>query len=160
MINEALYNKTVNILVDAYFNDTLISNDCTACACGNLIAAANSYKRVEIHDEAFWMTPDGVYINPIWQNVVYTRTYTFLNKKKAQLCMWNYNQFVKKEIESTGYRLHDFAKIEHAFEVGYKGKDKMFNALMSVIDILDEIHENTDAIVSTQTKQKFNKQLA
>jgi hypothetical protein len=40
MIKEPLYHKTIGILVDAYFDDTLQHGNCSACAVGNLVAAA------------------------------------------------------------------------------------------------------------------------
>ncbi len=68
------------------------------------------------------------------------------------------------EILSTGYRLHEFALIENAFEKGfYKkkvSKDRMFDALISVVEALDKIHENTDTTITTQAKKRFQKEPA
>ncbi len=160
MKNSELYHKTVNILVDAYFNDTLIIQDCTACACGNLVMAANGYKRAEIADDVFWLTRGGEYITPLWSNTVRTvETHPFpvFISKKQILKIGQYDFETKKEIESTGYLLHEFARIEYAFEKGYRGKDKMFNGLMAVVAALDEIHENKDATVTDNVKKQFIK---
>jgi len=62
------------------------------------------------------------------------------------------------EIESSGYKLHEFALIENAFEKGYKGNDKMFNGLMSVVDCLDEIHKNKDVLITQNSKSLFQLQ--
>lgn len=160
MKNETLYNKTVDILVEAYFNDELISQDCCACACGNLIAKNNNYKRVEIANKVMWVTKDGEYINPLWSNVFATGVTTFFGftvNKKQWLHLQNYNAEAKEEILSTGYQLHELTQIESAFEKGYKGADPMFNAMIAVIDVLDNIHDNKDSIRTTYTKQRFVK---
>src|SRR5688572_25079170 len=39
MKNKPLYHKTVDILVQAYFDDTLVSGHQCGCAVGNLVAA-------------------------------------------------------------------------------------------------------------------------
>ncbi len=160
MIKEELYNRTVDVLKEAYFNDTLVSESCTACACGNLIMAANGYKEVEMGGDVFWMDKQGNYRNPEWINVVGTTSVHigFIRlSKKQHLYIDRYEGEVKEEIKSTGYDLHEFAAIESAFEKGYKGFDKMFNALMSVVDTLDKIHQNTNTQVTIQSKSKFQK---
>ena len=167
MINQELYNKTVKVLHQAYLKGTLKSGDCTACACGNLVAAANNYEIVTIKDNHYWKTKDKDYLSPIWNHVVGTisttvtkRTFFGLKPKinrttEQYFRLDKYNESVKKEISSTGYDLEDFALIESAFEKGYTGSDKMFNALISVIDCLDKIHKNTDATITKDTKKLF-----
>jgi hypothetical protein len=161
MLNEKLYNKTVSILVDAYFKNTLESQDCTACAVGNIIAANNNYEIVKVSGESYWMDKEGNYIDPLWLNVVGTTEKRILGIKlftKQFLKMDKYDEDVKREIESSGYKLHEFALIENAFEKGYKGKDKMFNGLMSVIDCLDEIHKNKNVSITQNSKALFKLQ--
>src|SRR5687768_1919011 len=102
MKNPELYNRTVDILVDAYFKDALVSDDCTACACGNIISANLNYKRVSFQDRDYWMDEAGNYLYPSWLNTVRTpsREY-FWEKKKQILELENFNGDSKKEILST-----------------------------------------------------------
>jgi len=161
MQREQLYHKTVDILVQAYFNDTLIVQDCTACACGNLIAANNGYKSVGVAEDRYWLDKDGDYRQPIWTDAISTSRSSNLfgqTTHKQKLSWEGYTSEVREEIESSGYQLHDFAAIEYAFESGYKGNDKMFNALMKVIEVLDAIHENKDEATTQVSKKKFTKE--
>lgn len=161
MINEPLYNKTVSILVDAYFKDTLQSGICSACAVGSLIAANNDYEIVQVSDENFWLNKNGDYLTPKWKKVVcteITRVFGIAFSKKQVLNINKLDSETRKEIESTGYKLHEFALIENAFEKGYKGYDKMFNGLMSVVDCLDEIHKNKDVSITKKSKSLFKSQ--
>lgn len=158
MIHEELYNKTVSILVDAYFNEKLISQDCTACAVGNIISTFNGYERVEIANKSHWLTKTGDYIKPKWIDVFGTPAINILGFRYTKKQFFNKDKIdldAKNEIEKTGYKIHELALIENAFEKGYKGKDKMFNALMNVIDFLDEIHKNKNVLITQKTKKLF-----
>jgi hypothetical protein len=160
-----LYKKTVDILVDAYFKNTLEHSICTACAVGNIIAANKGYElentgEVDLDGRTMttfdWITPFGRVesMAPQWK-------YVFMTDGIAQrIDPLGYNGEAKAEIDSTGYSWANLAKIEYAFETAPKGKTKedwMFNGLMAVIDVLDKIHENNDTEVTTVTKQRFNK---
>lgn len=163
MKNETLYNKTVDILVQAYFEGTLEHGNCYACAVGNIIAANCGYRFLRYSNEnkdIYWkgFTPynqDWTETirekgkNPSWFSFVKNPHITF-NKELAI-----------QQVNSTGYTKQELFKIETAFE-NYKEntEDSMFDGLMSVINCLDEIHENTDTNVTEQTKIKFKKQLA
>lgn len=138
MNNEQLYNKTVDILVQAYFNDTLQHEDCTKCAVGNIIAATSS-----ITD---WT---GFYIgypSSSW--------YSLMHRSHGGV-----DDEIYRQIERTGYTIDQLFLIEAAFERhgGDEHDHKMFNGLMAVIDVLDEIHENKDVLITTSVKQRFVK---
>ena len=151
MKNETLYNKTVDILLQAYFNDTLRYWDCYACAVGNLVSANMGYKIVNRQ----WSDNDGNRVGFKWAGV------HTISCGEPVICAENYTGLAKEQIDSTGYTFSQTSKIEQAFESGNKrdGDDKMFNGLMAVIDVLDQIHENTDPLATEQTKRKFNKTL-
>lgn len=145
MKNEQLYNKTVDILVQAYFNDTLKHGNCYACAVGNMVAANKSYKYYQgIWVEAFsW-----------WDNVFSTDSDCGIQTIEIN----NYTGEAKEQIDSTGYSVRELAKIERSFETAPRGNSDdewMFNGLMAVIDVLDKIHENTDAELTNTTKLRF-----
>jgi len=147
MKNEQLYHKTVDILVEAYFNDTLENLNVCGCAVGNLVAHHMNYEIIkDAYGSISWK--DQSYPNEMgWATVHCIRIVN----------MENYTGLAKEQIDSTGYKPSETMKIEQAFESGYLGKDPMFNALCAVIDTLDEIHENTDTAISNTSKQKFVK---
>jgi len=150
MKNKQLYDKTVGILVDAYFNDTLKHNYCTACAAGNIVAANMGFAFTGLA----WRSENKTYEMPYWNHVFLTSTF------RQRRCPKWYVGEAKLQIDSTGYTWQELAKIEYAFETAQKGNSDdewMFNGLMSVIDVLDIIHENTDTHVTTLYKSKFNK---
>lgn len=162
MKHPELYQRTVDILVDAYFNDTLEHGNCYACAVGNMIAGNCNY---DIADTGkpwkVWLSNQFQVSNPKregWASVFMTD----YNIGKQVKKYYNYNHEAKRQIDSTGYSLDQLAKVEYAFEMADKGasqEDYMFNGLMAVIDVLDIIHENTDAAAIQSTKKRFVKNL-
>jgi hypothetical protein len=151
MKNEQLYNKTVDILVQAYFNDTLEHGNCYACAVGNIIAANKGYTYVPCIDTTMqkivWDVTKGSYGNPNYGSWYDAVTYEIDKHQNNHEC------------NSTGYSIYDLRDIEKAFEKCYKGiteQDYIFNGLMAVIDVLDKIHENTDTAVTSSSKQRFS----
>lgn len=136
MLKPELYQKTVDILVKAYFEDTLEHGNCEACAVGNIVNYGKPKKTLE------------------WSNVFCTSSHIQIVEPR------NYEGTAKDEIDSTGYTWQELSQIEYAFETAPRGNsdDKwMFNGLMAVIDVLDKIHENTDNQVTATTKQRFQK---
>lgn len=160
MKNEALYHKTVGILVDAYFADTLVHNNCFACAVGNLICANMGYSYVACQDmpikKIVWSINDGIYFNTLNLNGSW---YDFINGWENKE---DGNNKALLEIASTGYNRIEVYSIETAFEQAPKGnsdEDWIFNGLMAVVDALDKIHENTDTQVKEESKKRFQKVL-
>ncbi len=166
MIKEQLYHKTVDILVQAYFNDTLKHSDCCACAVGNIIAANLGYNIKNNEDSRYpmvWVDGGGCKL-PYpgsgkdsfgWGAAIVEG----VNENH------NYGE-AKKQIDASGYSIYELAYIEKAFESANKefffGDDPpsdeiMFKGLMEVINILDQIHENKDEVVTNSSKQKFTK---
>lgn len=150
--NIELYNKTVDILFQSYFNDTLRHSNCYACACGNIVAANMGYEFVPNKDkddeypagnimnyrqEIVWHTTGGKYSSgpDTWYD---------------ELSSDEYYENGRREIECTGYSVKEFYSIERAFEGAARGnseEDYMFNGLVAVLEVLKQIHEiddNTD----------------
>lgn len=156
MRNEQLYIKTVDILVQAYFNDTLQHSNCYACAVGNIVAGNMGV--------GFFMGNNGQLIwngkSPIYydtdQNKDYRSTLTTCVSYPRNNNLSNYQQ---EQLSATGYSFNDLTKIEEAFEGADEGDDWMFNGLMAVIDVLDEIHENKDESITESSKKKFNRNI-
>lgn len=148
MKNETLYHKTVDILVQAYFNDTLQHRSCAACAVGNIIAANMGLIVICGNHGARWKERA-----TNWSDVFIT----YFGSQR--ISVHAYKGEAKEEINSTGYNFYQLAKIEHAFETASRQGDYMFNGLMAVIDQLDIIHENTDTATTKATKNKFTHSL-
>lgn len=146
MIKGELYHKTVQILFDAYFNDTLTHGSCSACAVGNLVAANCGYTH---KDKYSWNEA-----HPSW-------TCAFMTAHGQQrYSPGTYIMYidVKKEIDATGYFIKELARIEYAFEMADKGhvdEDWMFNGLCAVLNVLREIHQVTDEDLTTDNNKRF-----
>jgi len=134
MYTTELYNRTVDILYQAYFNDTLEHGSTCGCAVGNIIAA-NLGLKPEIESDT-------------WEGRK-TYWYAYLSDIK----IYQDNQIrrdikreAEAEIEVTGYSLQDIVRIEKAFEYADDSNEDawMFNGLVAVLDVLKEIHGITD----------------
>jgi hypothetical protein len=149
MIRSELYHKTVDILTAAYFNDTLEHGNCAACAVGNMVAHGMNYKFTRKYGGLNWLEVDAYDETQVarnWFNVIFHRTQP--------------NERQRQEIESTGYDIYELTQIESAFENADEGDSSdeyMFNGLMAVIDVLDEIHENKDTAITEKSKKSFVK---
>lgn len=156
MNNPELYKRTVDILVNAYFNDTLKHGHCHACAVGNIVAANCGIVNIASNSE--WIEKAIAPASLGWAEVFLTER--LLSKQLRMPKMYRRIKAAKYQIDSTGYTWQELAKIEYAFETAPNGGSNdewMFNGLMAVIDVLDEIHDNKDSEVTTQTKKRFNK---
>lgn len=102
-----------NALVQAFFDGTLAKGTCTACAVGNMVAAANDFsiERIETEDEIMFECD---YTVEQWSNLFFTTSQR----------QWRRGHATKDEdvkialslIEKTGYSEDELAKIEFAFE--------------------------------------------
>lgn len=151
------FHKTVNVLVQAYLNDTLVHGYCTACAVGNIVASSMG---IEVIKDDNFCGPDWSHSNPKWPNV-FLCTGEDPTKENFQVVDSNGYEKpdVKREIDSTGYTWQELAKIEFAFESApYEGTrdDRMFSGLMNVVDVLADIH-NVDLSVREDAKLLFQK---
>lgn len=138
-----LYKKTVDILYDAYFNDTLHHTRCSACAVGNIVVANMGYKPAP-GESHFWINKEGNLIQTEWYHVFVTNWrngHQRLNPK-------NYEGDAKQQIDATGYKWEELAAIEKAFESTRTYDDDkeicMFNGLVAVLEVLKQIHEVED----------------
>jgi hypothetical protein len=108
MKRQELYNNTVDILVQAYFNDTLAHCDCSACAVGNMIAGNCGYELKYVTEDVsgFIWLHNGKEIEPKWDELFVT--YDNGNQKIEPRC---FNLETKRQCEATGYNWHDLAAI-------------------------------------------------
>lgn len=139
MIKAELYHKTVGILFDAYFNDTLRHMNCHACAVGNIVAANCGYRFEE--GGLRWVGR-----SPNWSDII---------------LMGFDSRDGLMEIHSTGYDQGELSKIEQRFENAPRGnndEDRMFNGLVAVLDVLKDIHQVTDQDLLTSNNNRFKEQ--
>lgn len=149
------FEHTVNVLVQAYLNDTLEHRNCTACAVGNIIAECTGTKPLKfINQKADDLMRWENGINPSWISVFVTPHTQARQKKYPE----NYVNEAKSEIDSTGYTWEELAKIEEVFEhsEGMNSEDRMFDGLMNVVDVLADIH-GIDLKAKEEAKQLFVK---
>lgn len=160
MKNEVLYNKTVDILVQAYFNDTLQNGNCWACAVGNIVAGNMGFQ---------YCTSEKLGRLKVWSADKQTAE-TDGTLTKWVLTRWlnfDIEPEIDLQLQSTGYTRKELNLIEKAFEnmaarikdvsAGFKGDELMFRGLMRVVECLDRIHENTSDETTKTSKQKFIK---
>lgn len=147
MKNKELFDKTIGILVNAYLNNTLVHNNCCACAVGNIIAANLQIK----YDP---------YLKWTGRQLAWSKVFVSMPFKTDQIQRpWAYAGNAKEQIDATGYAWPDLALIEAAFERAPKGTDKeerMFNGLMAVVDVLCQIHDLNEE-TKLATKELFVK---
>lgn len=149
MKNKELFNRTISVLVKAYFDKTLAHGDCACCAVGNLVCAGygevmptNPFGKLELTKYRGWA--DSVF--------------GYIHTKKAQ-----------ENISVTGYNRSELEKIEESFEIGnnihwqaYKNhtekeiEECQYNGLMRVVDTLMVIHEANETEVK-EAKELFVK---
>jgi hypothetical protein len=149
------FNQTVNVLVQAYLNDTLIHGYCAACAVGNIVASSMG---IEVLKEDDFSVPYWSKSNPEWPTVFLCTGEDPAKKDFQVITPDGYkNPKVKIEIDSTGYTWQELAKIEFAFEsVPYSRnrENRMYEGLMKVVDVLAEIH-GIDLSVKENAKLLF-----
>lgn len=154
---KAKFQETMSILVDAYLNGTLMHGNCAACVVGNIIAAKlgckiTTFKNTFGEDFYLWRR-GGQRFTPLWGLVFITGSDGPVQNPKA------YMGNCKLQIDASGYSWEDLARIEIAFErTAYciDPDQAMFDGLMSVCDVLAEIH-GIDLTEKEQAKLLFVK---
>ena len=130
------FKHTMDVLVKAYLNDTLVHGNCYACAVGNLIAEANGWKYVNCKDEPFRKIALDINAGMYLDGKYGGDWYEFDESIKRT------NQGLN-EIHSIGYTLKEVVRIENAFENAWRGENEdsyMFNGLIAVLEVLADIH--------------------
>src|SRR5690349_16430544 len=103
-----LYKKTVDILFNAYFNDTLEHGNYCGCAVGNLVAANMN---IPLFTEKY---PDGetkvYWFDKSQQNLELAESWFNIIRHEKE------DEVGQQQLSSTGYDNRDLYKIEKAFE--------------------------------------------
>lgn len=151
MVREELYNKTVDILYQAYFKDELQRANCGACAVTNIIAG-NLGIALKPRE---WQTLITIHDNYV--PILYPA------HRVDFVCSWFTSEFQGPHMPAleriSGYNAGELMRIEEAFEsaeIGRSDEEAMYNSLSAVISFLDQIHEvNTE--VSQISKSRFSR---
>jgi hypothetical protein len=165
MTNQEHFNRSVLVLVKAFFEGILAATECAACACGNLVAAANNYSIIDTKAEGLiWLDASGEEVQMCWQDLVWHfRHGHHVSPIDAEFAM--------AQIMPTGYSAKQFAEIEEAFMDGAcpysptcpsQRLDEVtanFNGLMALVDKLADIHK-VDLTTAEAAKSLFVKQAA
>jgi hypothetical protein len=141
------FNHTVNVLVQAFLNETLVHKKCSACAVGNIIIGNG----INLYDN---MGAPEQFLETSWLRFIKRN-----QKRDYEGYRPEHEQPARIQIESTGYEWFELAKIESAFEsagINSEPEEKMFNSLMAVVDVLAEIH-GIDLTAKEEAKKLFVK---
>jgi hypothetical protein len=142
------FSETVDVLVKAYLNDTLIQGSPCGCAIGNLIADKLG-KKVNIVDsrsyEANWDGDD----REAFDWFLRLRPGRVIKQKDLVPDFNNGDRLIRL----TGYTLQEVGRIEYAFEDNddsfrYNSDSARFQGLMRVVEVLADIHG-----IDLQTKE-------
>lgn len=130
MKNKEQFDKSVDILVKAYFAGTLNADKCSACAVGNILGHRN------------W----------VGGNRMYYPTCVTTVKEIRLLVDYNTSGYDERElasIESAFLKGVDYPELCPTDSGNFKG-------LMAVLDVLQQIHECTDE-ETKEAKMKFER---
>lgn len=170
MKNLELYNKTVDILFQAYFKGELEHGLCHACAVGNILKEAAA--KVGVSNKR-WAVK---FITLLSEDYTHGSRQLIAGKSEllfANMLFGHYARTAENDneveilneanllLENSPYPIEDLIKIEAAFEKGYCGQKRddeewMFNGLVAVLDVLKQIHEvENDEPVKTKFKNHY-----
>ena len=159
---KATFEHSVDVLVKAYLNDTLVHGNCYACAVGNLVCHGMGFIMAKGINESnrfvHWVGqkypgwPNG------WGGVVssdFGEDDDGNTIIEQEIDIDYFKGIAMIQIESTGYTVDQIAQIEYAFESArITDGDVMFKGLLAVVDVLAEIH-GVDLSVKEQAVGRF-----
>jgi hypothetical protein len=165
------FEKAYNALYNAFMNDSLAKGSCSACAVGNIVAAAQGDKVFQTKTNQFGFRHFECSGNNSWWS------YLFVTSDGAQERFKygdNYGLFPLEDYEIkltelTGYTVDQMAEIEFVFETSTKIPyteydyhnqqeimEDQFAGLMAVMDVLIKFDEITNGdIYKNNFKNKF-----
>lgn len=152
MKEQELFNKTIDVLVRAYQNNTLKHGSCAACAVGNLVGHGMDYEIIK-GQEIWFVNKNGLLVDTHW-----TEAFSTISGMQWRNFEATHLKDVREQIESTGYPVEVLADIEYAFETAHKGSsedDWMFNGLLAVYDVLCKYHEVENAVPASEVFVKL-----
>lgn len=142
MTKQEKFDHTVQVLVQAYLNDTLEKGNCQACVVGNLIAYASGSHYIGANSNGA-LQLQAVPRVVDWLEAICTDENGIqeVNKEVYFAC-----PEIRAAFDSTGYSFEQLTFIEHAFEsnngdwLRATDSKRQFAGLMAVINALADIH--------------------
>jgi hypothetical protein len=144
-----LYQKTVDVLLDAYNNNTLEHGNCSACAVGNICKEAADETRIK---------------NSAWKCLFRTVIDEAGNSLSQPAIQLTTNDVIHASIliDATGYTVAELAQIEKAFETSLieagldyftyttgtpaQLKYGQYIGLVAVLKVLEKIHATEEIV--------------
>ena len=151
-MTKEIYDKSVDVLLDAYNENKLFHVFCSACAVGNLVAAANNYIPAQ-SDEFSCGT------RPHWADVFSTGGTLGQLFRPEQ-----YKGIAKKQIDSTGISLNELMEIEESFEsCDYDTNNEkrgQYQGLVAVLNVMkDMVEEEVPHIENIERLESIHEKL-
>ncbi len=154
------FERAYNALLDAYNNNTLAKNSCTACAVGNIVASALNAEVTRRIDEYGFIEFKCDLDNRSWYRLI---GYDFYLSSSAR-------QRAIEAITLTGYSVSELKEVERLFEdntrigsMAYKHysekeiKQDQYKGLVAVVDYLLSLEEVEQTIKDTKEAQFSSK---
>ena len=134
MTEQEKFDRAVNILVQAFLNDTLEHGSCTRCAVGNLVAACAYPGAREAPGKARgldYVLPNGQVKRADW----------FIMRNGSALWLSpDERRIAEEQRAALGYSWQQIEDIEQAFEKTSHNEHAMYDGMMAVVTELSLIH--------------------
>jgi hypothetical protein len=143
--------RAIDIFLDSLNDGTLIAGSCTACAVGNLVAAACGIKLsvrggFVTPDNYQVMTPHGSVFFTAWNNLFLT---TGLNGQTRN-DLSDFPELDQKQfqalVDTTGFTIDELAEIEYTFETVARHQG-VIHALEAVVKVMMKFDEVDSSVI-------------
>lgn len=128
-----VFRNTVDILVQAFFNETLAAGSCSACAIGNILAESNDTEVVRSDDGGFGWAADK---DAAW---VSSRAIGQVDVHPELDAPYSTEELTR--IEAAFERAVQLDHLEYAQYPDSAVVEDQFRGLMAVVDVLEDIHD-------------------
>ena len=135
MTEQAKFDRAVNVLVQAFLNDTLEHGSCTRCAVGNLVGALAYPGAHEVTGKnrgAEYALLSGELKHADWFNILRNGNAPWITSDEKRIG--------EEQRAALGYSWQQIADIEAAFESTSHNEHAMYDGMMAVVTELSLIH--------------------
>lgn len=135
MTEQEKFDRAVNVLVQAFLNDTLEHGSCTRCAVGNLVGALaypGAHEGMGRARGIEYVLPNGEIKRAGW--------FSIMRNGNASWMLENEKQDGEEQRAALGYTWQQIEAIEKAFEEIKYNQHAMYDGMMAVVTELALIH--------------------
>ena len=135
MSEQEKFDRAVNVLVQAFLNDTLEHGSCTRCAVGNLVGALAYPGAHEAPGKARgidYVLPNGEIKRADWFSIMRNNNSPWLTSDEKRIG--------EEQRAALGYTWQQIDDIEEAFENTKYNQHAMYDGMMAVVTELALIH--------------------